>query len=385
VVTIERLIRAVVLGGALLFTAAAAQALPRLLIVASDSSPPTAQMTASGQFESVAVFDAESGTPALAQLLQYDVILAYTNSFPQDAVALGDVLADAVDAGRGVTVATGAMSQPWAIGGRIQTAGYNPLGIATNGDVSGSLTALVPTDPIFNGVALGSVSYFNNENFAHPTLVPGATLLATDGAGINMIARSASGRVMGMNLFPSTHPGNNAEFFKLVANVVSGSRGPVSSASIPVPTLSEWSLILMALSILGIAACSPRLRSTPAGCLTSLNPGRDQCRQVERGRFRRVSRGAKAGAPRPVSRRDAERPHGVPTLERGNERREAAPARAGAGRLLPPRRPARLQRQSRLLPPGGALRVPVDCGVAQGGEPFGGIPGHPAVQGNRIR
>jgi hypothetical protein len=265
VVTIERLIRAVVLGGALLFTAAAAQALPRLLIVAADSDPPTAQMTASGQFESVAVFDAITGTPTLAQLLQYDVILAYSNSSPQDPVALGNVLADAVDAGRVVTVATYGMSQPWAITGRIQTAGYNPLGIATNGLVSGSLTAVVPTDPIFNGVALGSVSYFFNSNFAHPTLVPGATLLATDGAGINMIARSASGRVTGMNLFPSVETENNAEFFRLVANVVSSSRGPVSSSSIPIPTLSQWSLILMALSIVGIAACSPRLRG--AACL----------------------------------------------------------------------------------------------------------------------
>ena len=91
---------------------------------------------------------------------------------------------------------------------------------------------------------------------------PGATLLATDGAGINMIARSASRRVQGMNLFPGSNVGSNAEFFELVANIVSRSSGAVPSASNPIPTLSEWSLILMALSVVGIAACTPRLRST---------------------------------------------------------------------------------------------------------------------------
>ncbi len=261
-VTIDRLMRAITLGGALLFTAAAAQALPDLLIVAADSNPPTAEMTASGKFASVAVFDARSGTPTLPQVLQYDVILAYSNSIPLDPIGLGDVLADAVDAGRIVTVATYGMSQPWAITGRVQTAGYNPLGIATTGDVSGSLTAVVPADPIFRGVTLSAVSYFHNSNFAHPTLAPGATLLATDGAGINMIARSASRRVQGMNLFPGSNVGSNAEFFELVANIVSRSSGAVPSASNPIPTLSEWSLILMALSVVGIAACTPRLRST---------------------------------------------------------------------------------------------------------------------------
>ncbi len=37
-------------------------------------------------------------------------------------------------------------------------------------------------------------------------------------------------------------------------------------------------------------------------------------------RLRRSCVGAGAGAPHPVARPDAERPHGIPTLERGNER-----------------------------------------------------------------
>ena len=83
-------------------------------------------------------------------------------------------------------------------------------------------------------------------------------MLATDGAGINMIARSASGRVMGINLYPEHGVGDNAEFFRLVANVVTNS-GTVSTA---VPTLSEWGLVAMALLLLAVAV--PFLRKRRA-------------------------------------------------------------------------------------------------------------------------
>jgi hypothetical protein len=256
-----RLVRGIAFGGAMLLATAGAvaQGLPKLLIVHADSSPPTAEMTASGKFASVATFNANSGTPTLAELLAYDVILAYSNNVPASTSGLGDVLADAVDAGRHVTIATYGLSLPWAITGRMQTPGYNPLVVASNADVSGSLSAVVPTDPIFTGVSLASVVYFHNGNFAHPTLDAGATLLATDGAGINMIARSASGRVIGMNLFPATGYDNNAEFYKLLANVVAdNTSGTPPAPPQEIPTLSEWALMAMALFIAGIAGFSLR-------------------------------------------------------------------------------------------------------------------------------
>jgi hypothetical protein len=258
-----RLARGIVFGGAMLAAAAsaAAQGLPKLVIIFAGSTPPTAEMTASGKFASVDTIDAASATPTLATLLAYDAILAFTNVPPASPSGLGDVLADAVDAGRFVTIGTYGMSLPWAITGRIQTAGYNPLVIATNGAVSGSVTAVVPADPIFAGVSLAAVTYFNNDNFAHATLAPGATLLATDGAGINMIARSASGRVMGMNFYPAggDYGGNNAEFYKLVANVAANSAsGTPPAPPQEVPTLSEWALMAMALFVAGIAGFSLR-------------------------------------------------------------------------------------------------------------------------------
>jgi len=250
-----KLVRLVLVSGSILFSAvcAIAQGMPKLLIVLADppSSAPVTQMTASGKFSTVDTFDVRSATPTLAQLLAYDVILAYTDYIPANPSGLGDVLADAVDAGRLVTVATYGLSLPWAITGRIQTAAYSPLVIGTTGAVSGSLIAVVPTDPIFTGIALGSVTYSHNGNFAHATLASGATLLATDGAGINMIARSSSGRVIGLNLWPTTMDGaNNSEFFKLLANIVANNFTPAAPASIP--TLSEWGMIILSgLMVLG--------------------------------------------------------------------------------------------------------------------------------------
>ena len=256
-----RLVRGIAFGGAMLLATAGAtaQGLPKLLIIECGSTAPTAEMTASGKFASVDQFDACSATPTLAALLAYDAILAFSNSPPTNPSGLGDVLADAVDAGRYVTIATYGMSLSWAITGRMQTTGYNPLIVASNADVSGSLAAVVPTDPIFTGVSLASVVYFHNSNFAHPNLDAGATLLATDGAGVNMIARSASGRVMGMNLYPDATIGNNAEFFKLVANVASNNAsGTPPAPPQEIPTLSEWALIAMALFVAGIAGFSLR-------------------------------------------------------------------------------------------------------------------------------
>lgn len=255
----NKLVRDIVFGGAMLLTAVlvSAQGLPKLLIVHADTLPPTAQMTASGKFSTVSTFDAVAGTPTLAQLLAYDVILAYSNQTPANPSGLGDVLADAVDAGRHVTVATYGISLSWEITGRMQTAGYNPLVVGTNGDVSGTLTAVVPTDPIFSGVTLGSLAYFHNSNFAHASLAAGAALLATDGAGINMIARSSNKKVTGLNLFPSAGAAaNNAEFYKLLANIVSNNFVPT-----PIPTLSEWGMIILfVLMVLGTSIVIRRQR-----------------------------------------------------------------------------------------------------------------------------
>lgn len=192
-----------------------------VLIVAADYSPPQAQLLASGRFTKVDTFIAISATPTLLTLSAYDVVLVYTNYQPANPTALGDVLADYVDGGGRVALGTYALSASWGVTGRIATHGYSPFVNGVTGYMSGRIVPTTPIDSLFDGINLGAVTYFWNSNFAHPVLDTGANLLATDGAGINMIARSANGKVMGVNLFPAVYGGNNQEFYNLLVNILS--------------------------------------------------------------------------------------------------------------------------------------------------------------------
>jgi hypothetical protein len=191
-----------------------------VLIVAADYSSPQTQLVASGRITKVDNFIATGATPTLQTLSAYDVVLVYTNYSLANPTALGNVLADYVDGGGKVVLGTYALSSGWGVAGRITTHGYSPFTNGGNGSVSGRITPTTPVDGLFADINLGAVTYFWNSNFAHPGLDAGATLLATDGAGINMIARSANGKVMGVNLFPAVWGANNQEFFKLWANIL---------------------------------------------------------------------------------------------------------------------------------------------------------------------
>lgn len=187
------------------------------------TSSPAAELSALGFFDSFAEFDLSGGTPTLAALQAADVALIYTNCSPADPTALGDVLADYVDAGGKLVVATYSFSSPWGIAGRITTPGYLPIiNTGTNGDVSGLFSTASPSDPIFsvpNAITPAALSYFHNFNFSHPALDSGAVLLADDGFGIPLAAINAAQNVLGLNLFPEGGGfGGNNEFYRFLEN-----------------------------------------------------------------------------------------------------------------------------------------------------------------------
>ena len=68
-----------------------------MLIAYSDiGGPPTTlqnQILAEGMI-AADLFDAFSGTPTLAELEQYDIVVAFSNDAYNDALAMGNVLAD---------------------------------------------------------------------------------------------------------------------------------------------------------------------------------------------------------------------------------------------------------------------------------------------------
>jgi hypothetical protein len=183
------------------------------------------QLVATGLFTSVDGFGTQSATPALSAISGYGAVLAGTDGAPTayppaDPVALGNLLASYYNlGGKHLTVGAYAYGGSTAIAGQVTT---SPWAAFTTGgaiaDVSGNLSAVVPSDSIFAGITLSGVVYTHDASYAHPGLAAGATLLATDGAGVNMIARSANG-VIGFNMYTGSR-GQKAAFYTLVAQTL---------------------------------------------------------------------------------------------------------------------------------------------------------------------
>jgi hypothetical protein len=114
-------------------------------------------------------------TPTLAQLMQYDAVLTYTNQSYADGAAMGDVLADYVDSGGGVVVAVYAVSTTTAnrsLRGRWETGGYDIIPARSgNTTTATSLgTVHLPSHALWNGMT----GFSGSTNYARSTTVDAA-------------------------------------------------------------------------------------------------------------------------------------------------------------------------------------------------------------------
>ena len=178
---------------------------------ASWNSDVTSNISNTSLFFNVSGFlvGSELPTPTLAQLEQYSAVLVYSDASFNDPVGMGNVLADYLDAGGGVVVATfGFNSDGNGLLGRIVTGGYLPL--STGSDINGTFLTLVadqPSHPILNGVTSfngGSSSYHDSVS-----TTTGATLVAhwTDGLPLVATKQLTAGRAAALNFYP---PSSNA-------------------------------------------------------------------------------------------------------------------------------------------------------------------------------
>src|ERR1017187_8204134 len=157
-----------------------------LAIVNADSSAPAtaaqAALLATGRFDAVDLIDAYGSSPVLGTLSGYDAVLAYSNRQLWDPTGLGNVLAQYYNlGGKHLTLATYAFSGgPLEIGGAMGSGNYAALTYGSTGDVSGSM-------------------------------------VATDGSGVDMIARSANG-VIDVNIYPGG--ANSQATYGLLANTL---------------------------------------------------------------------------------------------------------------------------------------------------------------------
>lgn len=162
------------------------------------------KLIASGRFGSVDIIEVKASTPVLADLTPYDALLTWTNLSYNDAIALGDVFADYVDAGGGVVVATFATSTTTNnryLAGRWITGGYEVIQTQSGNTASSSSlgTILQPGNPLMNGVTtLNANSAFRPTG---TTLVQGSVVAEWADGKILVAEGTMAGRV-DLGLFP---------------------------------------------------------------------------------------------------------------------------------------------------------------------------------------
>jgi hypothetical protein len=169
----------------------------------------------------VDLFDAHTGTPTLAQLRDYDIIVPFSNAVFNNATTLGNNLADYVDGG-GVVVQLGfsfhGPASPLGINGRWATDGYSPYTYSGNlsNNVVNTLGSNVSTNPLMQGV---TTLRSNFHNIVAPSA--GATQVAAWNNGDSLIAyKPVSGRriTFGVTGYLGQAATWTGDFARVVAN-----------------------------------------------------------------------------------------------------------------------------------------------------------------------
>jgi hypothetical protein len=166
------------------------------------------KLQSTGQFTQVDVFSVNSGqpVPTLAQLQAYDAVFVYSDAGFNNAVQIGNVLADYMDAGGGVVLATFAFWNGNGLGidGRIKTANYLPFTTASQSSPGNlTLVKILSAHPILAGVNSfnGGPSSYHNSSIS---LASGGTLVANWSNGQPLIGTKepTAGRIAGLNFYP---------------------------------------------------------------------------------------------------------------------------------------------------------------------------------------
>ena len=160
-------------------------------------------------------FDARGAIPTLAHLLTYDVVIVHNNYHYADDAAMGDVLADYVDAGGRLILTIFNFQLGWAIEGRIVTPGYSPF--LPPGEFNhtswADLGVYQAGHPIMQGVSSLGDYYRDRVNLA-----PGAELVASWDDGEELVA--VNGCIAGINMYVGCNPLSAGDVSVLLHNTV---------------------------------------------------------------------------------------------------------------------------------------------------------------------
>ena len=188
-------------------------AILKVALVAAEGSPGyrtdvQSKLMATGKFSQVDIFTANTMTPSLAQLQQYDAVLVWSNTGFSNATLMGDNLADYVDAGGGV-VASVFTTASVPLAGRFNTSNYwciNPSGQTTGQQSLG--TVFLPNHFIMKNVTSfngGTSSWRQTSTLVNPL----ATRVAdwTDGRALVATRKINNSYRADLGMFP---PSNDA-------------------------------------------------------------------------------------------------------------------------------------------------------------------------------
>jgi hypothetical protein len=146
------------------------------------------KLQGTGQFNTVDTYNVATGNPAppLSTLLNYDAVFAYSDVDYYDNVALGNLLADYVDQGRGVVIGSFSMwlTLGFSIQGRLVAENYLP--VTTGGQSQGTPMGMVVDIPT-HGIVAGVTSFSGGTGSFHNTPI-------TTKAGAAQVAHWTNGQ-----------------------------------------------------------------------------------------------------------------------------------------------------------------------------------------------
>ncbi|HDQ98853.1 MAG TPA: T9SS type A sorting domain-containing protein [candidate division WOR-3 bacterium] len=168
----------------------------------SDYGPPDTTLGVRLQAlgDTLTYLDVQSYTPTLTELMPYNAVGLHSNYAYNDSVALGNVLADYVDAGGGVVPCHFSYSTGWNLGGRLMTGDYATIGVGTNTHQATTLGWYNSGHPVMSGVSAVGEYFAATTSFTSPDSVARWT------DGRPYVAVSANQKVVGVNSYPGIFP-----------------------------------------------------------------------------------------------------------------------------------------------------------------------------------
>lgn len=219
-----------------------------VLLLTTESSEGSAlveaELVAEGTFTDADITQlASPATPLLADLTPHDVILMWSDVGLEwdDSAALGDVLADYVDAGGAVVLAAHVLGDEGAPLGRFAAESFSPVGTPAFVPVAGDIDFASPdTDPAHPVLAGLSAVTFSDFDQGDPPLAAAGQLVAVDTGGALVVASTCDRSVIAVNLYPPAmivgEPVASAEVATLLAQALEATQldaPPIAAAGGP--------------------------------------------------------------------------------------------------------------------------------------------------------